>query len=325
MPGNSNRRGAVRKRAAGNPTAGSGGRVRRGLEGKGPTPRAEDRPNHKRYKFAKKAQAEKAKRAGRGGPGGPGRRDADRPEWIVGRNPVVEAMRAGVPVMSVHVAERTERDDRLREVIRRAGELGVPLLEVSRGELDRITSGAVHQGLAIQVPPYEYADPSDLLERAFKLNQPPLVMALDNVTDPRNLGAVVRSAAAFGAHGVVVPERRSAAMTAAAWKVSAGAALRVPVARAVNLTRALKAYQKQGLTVVGLAADGAGELSSLGPDVLAEPLVLVLGSEGKGLGRLVGETCDHLARIPMTSAIESLNAGVAAGIALYEVARHRSA
>jgi 23S rRNA (guanosine2251-2'-O)-methyltransferase len=315
----------VRKRSAGNPTAGSGGRVRRGLEGKGPTPRAEERPNHKKYKFAKKAQAARAGKPQRPRSGGPGGRDGDKPEWIVGRNPVVEAMRAGVPVMAVHVAERTERDDRLREVIRRAGELQVPLQEVSRGELDRITSGVVHQGLAIQVPPYAYADPSDLVERAFKLDQPPLLMALDGVTDPRNLGAVVRSAAAFGAHGVVVPERRSASMTAAAWKASAGAALRVPVARAVNLTRALKAYQKQGLTVVGLAADGAGELADLGADVLAEPLVLVLGSEGKGLGRLVGETCDHLARIPMTAATESLNAGVAAGIALYEAARHRSA
>lgn len=323
MPGNSNRRGAVRKRAAGNPTAGSGGRVRQGLEGKGPTPRAEDRPNHKKYKFAKKAAAVKARRPRSSGGGGQGGRDGDKPEWIVGRNPVVEAMRAGIPVMAVHMAERTERDDRLREVIRRAGELNVPLLEVSRGELDRITSEAVHQGLAIQVPAYGYADPADLLDRAAKLDQPPLLMALDGVTDPRNLGAVIRSAAAFGAHGVVIPERRSASMTAAAWKVSAGAALRVPVARATNLTRALKAYQKAGLTVVGLAADGAGELADLGPDVLSEPLVLVLGSEGKGLGRLVGETCDHLARIPMTSGIESLNAGVAAGIALYEAARHR--
>lgn len=319
MPGNSNRRGAVRKRAAGNPTAGSGGRVRRGLEGKGPTPRAEERPSHKKYKFAKKAAAEKAKqpRSARAG------RDGDKPEWIVGRNPVVEALRAGVPVMAVRVAERTERDDRLREVIRRAGELQVPLLEVPRNELDRITSGAVHQGVAVQVPPYSYADPADLLERAYKLDQPPLIMALDGVTDPRNLGAVIRSAAAFGAHGVLVPQRRSAAMTAAAWKASAGAALRVPVARAVNLTRALKAYQKQGLTVVGLAADGASNLAALAED-LSGPLVLVLGSEGKGLSRLVGETCDRLAQIPMTSAIESLNAGVAAGIAFYETARHRT-
>jgi 23S rRNA (guanosine2251-2'-O)-methyltransferase len=316
MAGNSNRKGAVRRRTSGNPTAGSGGRVRRGLAGKGPKPPAAERPNHKAFK---RAQAEKRSAPPpRRGP----RAAGDRPEWIVGRNPVVEALRAGVPASALHVAERLERDDRVREAFRLAADLGVPLMEVTRNELDRVTSGAVHQGLAIQIPAYEYAEADELVSRAADVSEAPLLVALDGVTDPRNLGAVVRSAAAFGAHGVVVPERRSAQMTASAWKASAGAALRVPVARVVNLTRTLKAYQDAGLVVVGLDADAPVDAAGL--DSFADPVVLVIGSEGKGLSRLVRETCDHLVRIPMRSGTESLNAGVAAGIALYEVARHRS-
>ncbi len=153
----------------------------------------------------------------------------------------------------------------------------------------------------------------------------PLIVALDSVTDPRNLGAVVRSAAAFGAHGVVVPERRAARMTAAAWKSSAGAAARLPVAHATNLVRTLKDYQDAGCQVVGLAASGDLSLPDLlaDPDLASGPLVVVVGSEGDGLSRLVGETCDRLLSIPMTSSVESLNAGVAASITLYALAQHR--
>lgn len=323
MAGNSRRRGAVRRRQTGNPTAGSGGRNKRGLRGKGPTPKAEDRPYHKAYRRAQAERRAAAARAAQQTRTGGGRSRGDHAEWIVGRNPVLEALQAEVPVTTVHVAERIERDDRVRAILRLAVERGLPLLEVTRTELDRLTSGAVHQGVAAQVPAYSYADPEDCVKAAVEQDQPPLLVALDGVTDPRNLGAVVRSAAAFGAHGVVVPERRSAAMTAAAWKASAGAALRVPVARTVNLTRALRGLQQDGLTVVGLAADGDVDLSEV--DHLADPVVLVAGSEGKGLSRLVRETCDLVARIPMLSGTESLNAGVATGIALYEAARHRAA
>jgi 23S rRNA (guanosine2251-2'-O)-methyltransferase len=240
---------------------------------------------------------------------------------VAGRNPVVEALRGGVPVKALYVAHRIDTDDRVREAIRLAGDLGIPLMEGSKTDLDRLTGNAVHQGLVLQVPPYEYAHPADLIERASEAGRAPLIVALDGVTDPRNLGAVVRSAAAFGGHGVVVPERRSAGMTAGAWKTSAGAAARIPVARAANLTRALEDYRKAGLFVVGLDAGGDVSLPEL--DLVAEPLVLVVGSEGKGLTRLVRETCDHVASIPMAGGTESLNAGVAAGVALYEVARRR--
>jgi 23S rRNA (guanosine2251-2'-O)-methyltransferase len=240
---------------------------------------------------------------------------------VSGRNSVVEALRAGVPVTTVYVAARIEHDDRTREIIAAASEARVPLLEVGRGELDRMTDGAVHQGVAIQVPPYAYADPDDLLDAAATAGAPALVVALDGVTDPRNLGAVLRSAGAFGAHGVLVPERRAAGVTAAAWKVSAGAAARVPVARATNLARALAEYRQAGVFVVGL--DGHGDVAVGDLPFAVDPLVLVVGSEGKGLSRLVREQCDAVAAIPIASSVESLNAGVAAGIALYEVAKAR--
>ncbi len=319
MPGNSSRKGAVKRTGKGNPTAGSGGRVRRGLEGKGPTPKAKDREGHVAYKRRQRAQKGSQQTSPRGSRS---ERGATEAEWIAGRNPVVEALRALVPVTTVYVAEGAERDGRMREAFELAASRGVSLLEVSRNELDRLTRGAVHQGLAAKVPPYDYAHPDDLLELAAKSGEPPLIVALDSVTDPRNLGAVVRSAAGFGAHGVLVPERRAAGMTASAWKASAGAAARLPVAQATNLVRQLKAYQSAGCMVIGLAADGEVALPAL--DLADGPLVVVVGSEDKGLSRLVGETCDQLVSIPMASSVESLNAGVAASVALYAIAQERS-
>jgi 23S rRNA (guanosine2251-2'-O)-methyltransferase len=227
-----------------------------------------------------------------------------------------------VPAKTVYLAEGTERDDRLREVFRLTADQRRPITEVTRAELDRMTSRAVHQGVAMRVPEYEYAHPDDLTRAASDAGRPALIVALDGITDPRNLGAVVRSAAGFGADGVVVPERRAAGMTAAAWKSSAGAAARIPVARATNLTRQLKTYAESGLMIAGLAADGEVELPGL--DLADGPLVLVIGSEGKGLSRLVAQTCDVRVAIPMAAGLESLNAGVAAGIALYEIARIRA-
>ena len=318
MAGNSQRKGAIKKTGKGNPTAGSGGRVRRGLEGRGPTPKAKDRPYHQAHKAAKRSERDKSTR--------PKRRTTAEAEWAAGRNSVVELLQAGVPVTGVYVAEGTERDGRMREAFKLAAEQGLTLLEVTRNEMDRMTGGAVHQGLAARLPAYEYAHADDLLERAAEAKEPALVVALDSVTDPRNLGAVVRSAAGFGAHGVLIPERRAAGMTASAWKTSAGAAARLPIAQTVNLTRQLKAYQDAGCMVVGLAADGDISLPELvAPGGLAEgPLVVVVGSEGKGLGRLVAETCDQIVSIPMAGQLESLNAGVAASVALYAISQARS-
>jgi 23S rRNA (guanosine2251-2'-O)-methyltransferase len=327
MAGNSQRRGAKRNPGSKKgQVVGSGGQKRRGLQGKGPTPKAEQRTSHPAARRAK-AGAKRAATPGRGGSGRgqaprPGAA-ADRPETVAGRNPVVEALRAGVPATALFVAERVDSDDRVREAFKLASNRGVPLMEAPRAELDRLTDGALHQGLALQVPAYTYAHPDDLLARAADSGSPPLIVALDGVTDPRNLGAVVRSAAAFGAHGVVVPARRAAGMTASAWKTSAGAAARVPVARATNLTRTLQDYRAAGLFVIGLDAGGSVDIDAV--EVATDPVVLVIGSEGKGLSRLVREACDMVASIPMAGGTESLNAGVAAGIALYEFARKRAA
>jgi 23S rRNA (guanosine2251-2'-O)-methyltransferase len=320
VAGNSKRQGAVRKKGRGKASVGSGGQRRKGLQGKGPTPKATDREGHKAHRVARSAQKSGQRRAATSR-GRAGRKDAATAEWVAGRNSVLEALEAGIPVTTMYVAENAERDTRLRDAFRVAAERGVAVLEVTKPELDRMTDRAVHQGLALKVPPYEYADPADLVDRATDAAEVPLLVALDSVTDPRNLGAVVRSAAAFGVHGVVVPERRAAGMTASAWKASAGAAARVPVARATNLTRTITAYQDAGLMVAGLDASGTVDIADL--DLATEPLVLVVGSEGKGLSRLVREKCDVLVRIPMAGTTESLNAGVAAGIALYEIDRRR--
>lgn len=339
MAGNSQRRGATRKPGTKKgATVGSGGQSRKQLEGRGPTPKAEDRPGHSAHRRARSAE----KYAGKSGTGGPGGRGGSRgpsgggrggsgggrggkagSESVAGRNSVLEALQASVPATALHVQQYLDADDRVREAMTLAVGRGIPLLETTRGDLDRISGGAVHQGIVLQVPAYEYADASDLLGAAFESAAEPLVVALDGVTDPRNLGAIVRSAAAFGAHGVVVPERRAAGMTASAWKTSAGAAARVPVARTTNLVRWLVAAQKAGATVIGLAMGGGVDLPDLDPAVATGPLVIVVGSEGKGLGHLVSQTCDQLVAIPMDAATESLNAGVATGIALYAVAAAR--
>jgi 23S rRNA (guanosine2251-2'-O)-methyltransferase len=315
VPGNSQRKGAVRRSGKGN-TAGSGGRVRRGLEGKGPTPKAEDRPYHPAYRAKRSAARrtpEKARPARTGRPG-------TGPEWVAGPNAVLEALQAEIPIKTAYVADGAERDDRLRDILKLAANRSLPLLEVARIQLDRLTGGAVHQGVALQLPAYDYAHPDDLLATALDADAPALLVALDSITDPRNLGAVVRSAAAFGAHGVLIPERRAAGMTAAAWKTSAGAAARLSIARATNLNRTLRSYADAGCTLVGLDGSAPTRLSDLD---LTGPLVLVVGSEGEGLSRLVRETCDQLAAIPIADEVESLNAGVAAGIALYEIAQAR--
>jgi len=330
MPGNSQRKGAMRKAGSKKgAVVGSGGQRRRGLEPKGPTPKAVERDKHpaakKARSAAKKAEvaAKKAPAPRSGARGGTSvRTRKDGAEMVIGRNAVVEALRAGVPGKSLHVQQFLDTDDRVRESFQLAADAHLPMLETSRAELDRMTQGAVHQGLVLTVPPYEYAEPADLLDLAAEAGVPPLIVALDGVTDPRNLGAIVRSAAAFGAHGVVVPERRAAGMTASAWKTSAGAAARVPVARATNLTRAIKAYADAGCMVVGLAAGGTS-LDDLDVEIAAGPLVVVVGSEGEGLSRLVAEACDLTVGIPMGADTESLNAGVAAGVALYAISRAR--
>ena len=329
MPGSSQRRGAIRGSKKG-PSAGSGGQRRKGLEARGATPKATERTKHPAHKnavrTAKRAAAPGARpatpgaRPARSGGAGAPRRTKGSSEVVYGRNSVVEALRADIPVTTMYVAGRLDSDDRVREALKIATSRGIPILETPRGELDRLTDGGVHQGLALQVPAYAYAHPNDFVDP--QMPGIPLIVALDGITDPRNLGAIIRSVAAFGGHGVVVPERRSVGMTASAWKTSAGAAARIPVAQCSNLTRTLEDYRKAGFFVLGLDMAGDVRLPEIG--LAKEPLVIVVGSEGKGLSRLVRETCDQIVSIPMSSAVESLNAGIATGVTLYEVARRRA-
>ncbi len=311
MAGNSKRRGAVRKAGTKKgPTVGSGGVRRRALEGRGATPPAHLRPNHPAAKRAAKKAAPQRRPA----------KKTDDTELVLGRNPVLECLRAGIPATALYVALGIDADERLTETVRIAADTGIAILEVPRIDLDRMTSNALHQGVALQVPPYEYAHPDDLLAAARGSGEPAMMVALDNISDPRNLGAIVRSVAAFGGQGVLIPQRRSASVTAVAWRTSAGAAARVPVARATNLTRTLKGWADAGLQIVGLDAGGDTALYDLDA---TGPVVVVVGSEGKGLSRLVRENCDAIVSIPMADRTESLNASVAAGVVLAEIARQR--
>ena len=322
MAGNSARRGAVRKSKKG-PTIGSGGQVRRSLSGKKPTPKAEDRTGHPAARRAKStARRAQAVPAGREAPRGRGaNRNADGPELLVGRNPVAEALRTRIPATALYVALGIESDERVSEAVKLAGDRLLPLLEISRAEMDRMTGGLLHQGIALKVPPFVYTELPDLLDIARAVDSPPLLVALDGVTDPRNLGAIIRSALAFGAQGVIVPERRAASVTATTWRTSAGAAARMPVAKVTNLVRALKQCQEAGMIIAGLDADGDTTLDDL--EMASEAMVVVVGSEGRGLSRLVGDTCEVTISIPMASEAESLNASVAAAVTLAEVARRR--
>lgn len=282
---------------------------RRGLRGRGPTPRAEDRTYHPAHERAKKSQARRIAIERR-------QRASATFDAIGGRNTVVEALRARVPVEEIYVALRIDADDRIREIIHTAAGRDIPIHEVDKRDLDGFAHGTNHQGVVARIRPYAYRDISELTE-----SDTPLILALDGITDPHNLGAALRSASAFGADGVVIPARRSASVNATAWKVSAGAAARVKVAQVTNLVRTLEDLKKRGLFVVGLDADGSATIEDFG--LASEPLVVVLGSEDKGLSRLVRETCDMVISIPIASEMESLNASVALGVTLYEVSRSR--
>ncbi|TPF96696.1 RNA methyltransferase [Bifidobacterium sp. UTCIF-39] len=316
------------------PTKGSGGKHRNKLRGYGPTPKAEDRVYHKAYRAKKAAERRQMADPRLAAKRRAAKFTSDSDDLVIGRNAVVEALRVGVPAKELYLAARIEHDDRTREIVQLATRQGLHLLEADRLEMDRIARSSNHQGVVLKVQPYQYSSLQELVDRADRkarameaagpeaqIKARPLFIALDGVTDPQNLGAVIRSAAAFGANGVILPERRSASVTAAAWKVSAGAAAHLPVARVVNLTKAIESLKERGYYSVGL--DGGGDALVGETGFETDPLVVVLGSEGKGLSRLVREACDSIAGIPISSMVESLNASVAAGISLYAVARAR--
>ena len=305
MAGNSQRRGAMRKGAKKKgASVGSGGQRKASLEGRGPTPKATDRAYHPAAKKARRLAKEqpRSRSAGKSGIKHSG-------DVVIGRNSVVEALRAGMPATALYLQVRADPDERWRESLTLAQEHGIPIFEGSRSDLDELAHQGLHQGLVLAVPEYEYADLDDVASGN-------LIVMLDSITDTHNVGAIARSAAAFGASGLVLPSRRSAGVTASVWKASAGALSRLPVARVTNLRASMEQLHEQGWMSIGLDAGAELTMDNIADDVIRDKVILVIGSEGAGLSRLVAQTCDFLVRIPMVGEQESLNASVAAGIAL---------
>ena len=239
---------------------------------------------------------------------------------IEGRNAVIEALRAGTAIDKVYIA-KGETDATLGHIASTARGKGIVVVEADRRKLDAMSVTHSHQGVIAVAAVREYASVSDILQSARDKGEAPLVVVCDELSDPHNLGAVIRTAEAAGAHGVIIPKRRSAGLTAIVAKTSAGAVSYLPVARVANLTALLRELKEEGLWVFGTAADGS---TSLYQADLKGPAAIVIGSEGDGMSRLVREQCDFLVSIPMRGQVNSLNASAAAAVVLYEAVRQRS-
>ena len=245
--------------------------------------------------------------------------EAEADGIIEGRNAVIEALRAGTPVDKIYLA-RGETDSALGHIASTARSRGIVVVECDRRKLDGMSRTHSHQGVIALAAVREYASVDDILNAAREKGEPPLIVVCDELSDPHNLGAVIRTAECAGAHGVIIPKRRSAGLTAVVAKTSAGAVSHLPVARVPNLPSLLKQLKKEGIWVFG--ADAAGTVPLYEAD-LKGPAAIVIGSEGSGMSRLVAETCDVLVRIPMKGKLNSLNASAAAAILLYEAVRQR--
>ena len=239
---------------------------------------------------------------------------------IEGRNAVTEAIRAGVAIDKIYLL-KGEGDSALGHIASAAREQGVVVVNTDRRKLDAMSRTRAHQGVIALAAVREYASVDDILAAAQAKNEPPLIVVCDELSDPHNLGAVIRTADAAGAHGVIIPKRRSAGLTAVVGKTSAGAVAHVPVARVPNLPALLKELKEAGVWVFGTAAEGT---STLYQADLKGPAAIVIGSEGDGMGRLVRENCDFIVSIPMRGKINSLNASAAAAVLLYEAVRQRT-
>ncbi len=239
---------------------------------------------------------------------------------IEGRNAVTEALRAGTAIDKLYAA-KGGTDHTLSRIIAQAKKAGVVVVEADRRKLDAMSETHSHQGVIAVAAAQSYATVEDILEKATAAGEPPLVVVCDEISDPHNLGAIIRTAECAGAHGVIIPKRRSAGLTAVVAKTSAGAVSYLPVARVPNIPALLKDLQKKGLWVFGTAAGGSVSLYDAD---LRSPAAIVIGSEGDGMGRLVGECCDFLVSIPMKGRINSLNASAAAAVLLFEALRQRT-
>ena len=245
--------------------------------------------------------------------------EAEADGLIEGRNAVIEALRAGTAIDKIFLA-RGETDAALGHIASAARDKGVVVVEADRRKLDGMSRTHAHQGVIALAAVREYASVEDILSAAREREEPPLIVVCDELSDPHNLGAVIRTAECAGAHGVIIPKRRSAGLTAIVAKTSAGAVSHIPVARVANLTACLKQLKESGVWVFG--TDASGDKLLYEAD-LKGPAAIVIGSEGAGMGRLVAENCDFLVRIPLNGRINSLNASAAAAVLLYEAVRQR--
>ena len=239
-------------------------------------------------------------------------------DMLAGRNAVMEALKGSSRINRLMVADGSSEGS-IRELIAVAKEKGVPVQFLERSKLDSMAKGIRHQGVLAQVSPVEYVELEDILSKAREKQEDPFIILLDELEDPHNLAAILRSADAAGAHGVLIPKRRSCPLSATVAKTSAGAVEHVPVARIGNIVQTIKALKEEGLWVAGADMDGKNYYET----DLTGPLLLVVGSEGQGIGRLVKEQCDFIVRIPMLGAINSLNASVAGSVLMFEVTKQR--
>ena len=244
----------------------------------------------------------------------------NREDLIEGRNAVIEALRAGRTIDKIYIA-KGDVDQTLGHIASKARSAGVVVVEADRRKLDAMSQTHAHQGVIALCAVKEYCTVANILAIAQARGEPPFVIVCDEISDPHNLGAIIRSAECAGAHGVIIPKRRSAGLTAVVDKTSAGAVEHVAIARVPNLSAAIGELKKSGLWVYGAAAEGA---SPMWQADLTGPVCLVIGSEGDGIGRLVRENCDFLVSIPLKGQISSLNASAAAAVLMYEVLRQRS-
>ncbi len=237
-------------------------------------------------------------------------------QYIVGRNPVLEVLKTGKEIEKIFVL-KGELKGSINKIIGIAKDRGIPIQQVDKSKLDNISKGSVHQGVAALVAPYIYSSVDEILQKAKRLNQPPFILILDGIEDPHNLGAIVRTAECAGVHGVIIPNRRAAQVTEGVYKSSAGAIEHMLIARVNNISDTIEYLKEKDLWIYGADVEGEDYYNV----ELTGPVALVIGSEGKGISRLVKEKCDFLLKIPMFGHITSLNASNAASILIYEVVR----
>lgn len=240
-------------------------------------------------------------------------------EYIVGRNPVLEVLRSGRSVNKIWIAEGSQKGP-ISQVMSMAKEAKIQVQIVPKKKIDQVADGQVHQGVVALVAAYEYVEVEDMLRKAADLGEPPFLLILDEIEDPHNLGSILRTADVVGAHGVIIPKRRAVGLTSTVAKSSAGAMEYVPVARVTNIVRTMEELKEKGVWMAGTDASGEQDIREARFDM---PIGIVIGSEGKGMSRLVRETCDFVVRLPMVGHVNSLNASVAAALLMFEVMKQR--